>query len=123
DEQAMGIKLPETIALTSRVEGNMNDLAANLAVRMPEGEVRLEGTYINTDQIAFNVDLMVEELQLNELLQNDQLDALTFDIHAEGKGSSLQDLDAILTSDFKKLSYNNSDYSGIVLEGKMNDGN
>ena len=123
DESAMGIKLPETIALESQIKGTLNNMMADISLSMPEGEVRLNGNYVNTDQIAFNVDLMVEELQLKELLQNEQLETITFNIHSEGRGSSLETLDAVLTSDFKKLSYNNSDFSGLVLEGQMNNGN
>ena len=123
DESSMGIKLPETIALESQIRGNMNDVSADMTLNMPEGEVRLDGRYTGTDQIAFNVDLLVNELQLNKLLQNEQLESVTFNIHAEGKGSSLENLDAVLTSDFKKLSYNKTDFSGLLLEGKMANGN
>ena len=122
NESQLGIRLPEEIRLDSELKGSFNDLVADVSLIMPEGEIRLNGRYVNTDQIAFNADLKVNQLQLNQLLQNDQLGALTFDIHTEGKGSSLEDLDAVLTSDFKELNYNNNDFSGLVLEGEIANG-
>ena len=122
NESQLGIRLPEEIRLDSELKGSFNDLVADVSLIMPEGEIRLNGHYVNTDQIAFNADLQVNQLQLNQLLQNDQLGALTFDIHTEGKGSSLEDLDAVLTSDFKELNYNNNDFSGLVLEGEIANG-
>src|SRR5690606_15647333 len=93
DEDQMGIKLPEDIRLESELKGALDDLVAKLNLTMPEGDIRLDGQYRNTDQIAFAGDLQVRQLQLDELLQNPQLGALTFDIHTEGTGQSLQDLD------------------------------
>lgn len=122
DEKQMGIRLPEEINLDSKLKGSLNDMLANVKLTMPEGTVRLDGKYKNTGQIAFNVDLQVDELQLGDLLQNEQLGAITFDIHTDGKGNTLEDLDAVLTSDFKQLVYNKTDFSGLVLEGKINDG-
>ena len=122
DENQMGVRLPEDIRLDGELRGALDDLAAELALTMPEGTIRLNGLYRNTDQLAFNGDLQVKQLQLDQLLQNPQLGTLTFDIHTEGKGQNLQDLDAVLTSDFQELVLNGIDYSGLELEGKMADG-
>lgn len=122
DESQMGIRLPEELRLDSQLKGALDDLMADVSLVMPEGEIRLNGHYVNTDQIAFNADLQVIQLQLNQLLQNDQLGVLTFDIHTEGKGSSLENLDAVLTSDFKELAVYQNDFSGLVLEGEMSGG-
>lgn len=122
DESQMGLRLPQQIRLESQLKGSFDDLLADVHIQMPEGEIRLDGHYLNTDQIAFNADLQVVQLQLGQLLQNEQLGTLTFDIHTEGKGNSLEDLDAVLTSDFKELAYNNNDFSGLVLEGEMSNG-
>lgn len=122
DENQMGVKLPESIRLDGEFRGALDDLVAELALTMPEGEIRLDGQYRNTDQLAFKGDLQVRQLQLDQLLQNPQLGTLTFDIHTEGKGENLQDLDAVLTSDFHELVLNGIDYSKLELEGKMADG-
>ncbi|MEX2593238.1 MAG: translocation/assembly module TamB domain-containing protein [Anditalea sp.] len=122
NENDLGIRLPEEVLIESEIKGSLDDMVAEVSLQMPEGEVRLDGRFVNTEQIAFNAILQVEELQLNELLQNEQLGTMTFEIHTEGKGSSLENLDAILTSNFKKLEINNADYSGLSLEGEMKNG-
>lgn len=122
DESQLGIRLPEEIRLDSELKGSFDDLLADVSLMMPEGEVKLNGRYLNKDQITFNADLQVVALQLDKLLQNEQLGTMTFDIHTEGTGSSLEDLDAVLTSDFKELVYNNNDFSGLLLEGEMANG-
>lgn len=122
DESQLGIRLPEELRLDSEIRGSINDLLAEIQLSMPEGEIRLDGHYKNTDQIAFNADLQVKQLQLGQLLQNEQLGVATFNIHAEGQGNSLEDLEAVLTSNFKQLNYNGNDFSGLLLEGKMSDG-
>lgn len=122
DENQMGIKLPEQFRLNGDLRGALDDLVAVLSLTMPEGELRLDGQYRNTDRLAFKGDLQVRQLQLDKLLQNPQLGTMTFDIHTQGKGQNLQDLDAVLTSDFQELVLNGVDYSGLELEGEMADG-
>lgn len=122
NEDTLGIQLPKEILLESEIKGSLNDMVAEIMLQTPEGNVELDGQFTNTDQISFNADLRVENLQLNELLQNEQLGTLTFDIHTEGKGSSLEDLDAVLSSNFEELEYNKNNFSGLTLEGNMKDG-
>src|SRR5690606_36335952 len=95
---------------------------AKVRLWIPAEEVRVDGRYQNVQQIAFKVDLQVVELHLGQLLQNEQLVALTFDFHTAARGNSLEDLEPILTSDFKELVYHDNDFSGLVLEGKMDKG-
>lgn len=122
DEKNLGVHFPEKILLESAVDGSLNDMAAKAMLQMPEGEVRLEGNFANADQIAFDVDMQVEGLQLGKLLQDEQFGRMSFEIQSKGKGNNLQDLDAVLVSNFKELTYNKADYSGLSLEGEMKDG-
>lgn len=122
DENQLGIRLPEEIFFDSKLKGSLNDMVANARLKMPEGEVKLDGFYKNQDLISFDVDLLVDHLQLDKLLQNQQLGPVSFEIHSEGKGNNLEDLQAVLSSNFTELSYNENDFSGLVLEGEMNEG-
>jgi hypothetical protein len=122
NESELGIRLPEEILVESEIRGSLDEMVAEVFLQTAEGKVQLDGQFVNTDQIAFNVDLQVENLQLNEILQNDQLGAMSFTIHTEGKGNSLESLDAILTSNFEELEYSENNFSGLSLEGQMKDG-
>src|SRR5690606_34809797 len=92
DESGLGIRIPEEILLESKISGSLSEMVATVLLKIPEGEVNLDGQFSNNNQIVFNADLQVNELQLNEILQNDQLGAMTFKIHTEGQGSTLYDL-------------------------------
>src|SRR5699024_2219444 len=53
---------------------------------------------------------------------NPNLGMMDFSLHTSGKGNSLDDLSAELTSDFRKLEFNQYDYSALNLQGELENG-
>ena len=121
-EKDMGVSLPETVFVLADASGRPDDISANVKLKIPEGEVRLEGSYANRNQIAFDGILKVDSLQLDKLLRNEQLGALSFQIEASGSGENLNTLNASLTSDFTQLNLKGYDFSNLFLEGEIVDG-
>ncbi|RAI90122.1 uncharacterized protein DUF490 [Algoriphagus yeomjeoni] len=121
-EEEYGIKFPEQIDLQANTRGMLDDLLANLDLETSMGNVLLDGSYQDNGSIAFKADLKVNQLQLGNLLNQPELDTLTFEIRATGTGSSLNELNAELSSTFERLRLYGSDYSGLKLEGKLTDG-
>ncbi|MEP1087261.1 MAG: translocation/assembly module TamB domain-containing protein [Algoriphagus sp.] len=122
NEEDYGIQLPEEISMQASTSGTLEDLLADLSLETDFGTVLLDGAYQNNGQLAFDADLRVNQLQLGNLLQQPELDTLTVGIKINGSGSSLQDLNAELTSTFERLKLYGSDYSGLKLEGKIVNG-
>ncbi|WP_283414162.1 translocation/assembly module TamB domain-containing protein [Algoriphagus winogradskyi] len=121
-EEDYGMKFPEQLDLKATISGTLDDLLAKLNVETDMGNILLDGTYQDKDQLAFSADLIVNQLQLGNLLKQPELDTLTFAISAHGSGSNLNELNAELSSTFERLRLYGSDYSGLNLTGKVTDG-
>lgn len=122
DETQLGVSLPENLSLTANASGDLSDVLAKLNLQTDLGNMLLDGNFKSEDQLAFNVDLTVDQLQLGAILDNPALDTLSLQLAASGNGSSLNDLNAVLTSSFERLRINGNDYSGLALDGKLQNG-
>lgn len=122
DEEDYGVQFPEEINLHANASGSLDDLMADLALESDMGTIMLDSKYQDNGKLAFAADLKVEQWQLGKFMRQPELDTLTFEIRAAGAGSSLNDLTAELTSTFERLRLYGSDYSGLKLEGKLEDG-
>ncbi|KEO74543.1 translocation/assembly module TamB domain-containing protein [Anditalea andensis] len=122
DEEAMGVSIPESIRLESTVTGSLQDIQADAALIIPEGRVIIAGSFKDTDQIAFNAVLDVIDLDLGEILQNPEIGVISFTLTSQGEGSTINDLNAILSSDFRALELYGENYAGLSIEGEMQDG-
>lgn len=123
EEQYLGgINLPEEISLQAKAKGQIDDLTAELALDTEMGKIIFDGSFKNREQIFFVANLKVDQLQLGNLLGNPGLDTLTFDIHSSGSGTSIDNLTAELSSNFDRLKIYGNDYSGLILEGQLENG-
>lgn len=121
-ESDYGIQLPEQLDLRVNAKGTLEDLLAELDLFTDLGEVKLAASYQNLDELAFDLHLDLSELQLGLLLQNPDLDTLSLNLQARGKGANIYEMTASLESDFRQLNLYGSDYSGLQLNGDIIDG-
>lgn len=123
DQQNLGgINLPEEIFLQAKAKGKINDLTTNIALYTEMGKINLDGNFKNKQEISYLANLRVDQLQLGNLLGNSGLDTLSFDIYSSGSGVSLNNLTAELSSNFDRLKIYGNDYSGLILEGQLENG-
>jgi len=122
DDQSLGIRIPENIDLSGTASGRVDDLAASLIFNSELGQFVFSGEFQEKDQMSFNADLGVQDLLLGQLLDDPQLDTLTFHLKASGSGKGIEDLNANLSASFQKLKAYNHNYSGLSLEGQIADG-
>lgn len=122
DETQLGISLPDRIFLRANALGSLDDVLANANLQTEFGNLILNGRFQNNETLAFDADLEVDQLQLGALLESPGLDTLSFKLSAIGSGTSLNDLNAELTSSFERLRINGTDYSGLALEGQLENG-
>lgn len=121
-EEDLGIKIPENIRLTSNSQGGLNDLRTLTVLTIPDGTLRVEGSFKNTDELAFDGKLEVLEFDLGKFLDSPDFGMVDFGINASGHGKNLESLDAVLESEFRKLELNHYDYSALKLEGELHQG-
>lgn len=122
DTTGLGLGLPENMALTGSFKGGLNDARTNLILKTTMGNVEVKGQFNQNETIAFDAVISGKELQLNQLLQNEQLDTLSFKVDVKGSGASLNDLTAELKADFDRLKFNGYDFSNLELSGKITNG-
>jgi hypothetical protein len=121
-EDSLGISVPETILVDASAKGSVDDMAADVLLKIPEGTAQLTGSYSNRQELAFDGTLKVDSLRLDKILKNEQLGGVSFTLYAEGSGNSPGTLNASLKSDFTQLSFDGYDFSNLVLEGDIVNG-
>lgn len=122
NESDYGVQFPDKINLDASAKGKLDDLMANMDLNTNLGTIQLEANYLNRDQIAFDLDLQLNEIQLGTLLNNPDFKDLTLGLQAHGSGPSLNTLDASIESNFEQLGLYGSDFSGLKLSGEITDG-
>ncbi|MUH35582.1 translocation/assembly module TamB [Zobellia amurskyensis] len=120
-EKELGISLPKTIALDAQASGKVNDLTAQARLKIPEGTIAAKGAYQDGQEMRFDGNVKVDSLQLNTLLNNPQLGAVSFTMDVSG-GGTMNHLDAKLKTDFTQLTFSNYDFSALKLEGEIENG-
>ncbi|MDT0647602.1 translocation/assembly module TamB domain-containing protein [Zunongwangia sp. F260] len=122
EEDSLGISLPERVRLTGNLRGSPDNINAMAQLNTSEGNINLDGSFLNREQIAFDADLQVDSLQLGKILQNEQLGALSLTLTASGEGSDLNSLDAKLQTTISSFHYNNYAIEDLNISGDIEDG-
>ena len=118
----LGVDLPKNFSLSGSLAGNLSNAKANLNLKTTDGSMQLKGQFENKDQVEFKAEVNVKDLQIAKILQNPQLDTLSFTTSLNGTGSELKDLTAQLKTNFSKLSFDGYDFSNLHLEGDIKNG-
>ncbi|MEX2513706.1 MAG: translocation/assembly module TamB domain-containing protein [Cyclobacteriaceae bacterium] len=121
-ENDLGVKLPEEINGVIQSQGNLNALSASAEVDLSGAQINMKGNFEQTEFLAFDLDLNVNELPLGEILQNPDLGMVSFHMESKGRGEGLSDLNARLVSDFRKLELYDYDYAGMEFSGNLKNG-
>lgn len=121
-EKDLGVSLPNDIALSGKARGNLNDIYAQANLTTSQGIATVDGHFKNTNTIAFNADVEVMEYKLSELLNNDQLGALSLSIKTEGSGKDLNSLDATLDATISRFQFRDYAIKDWNINGKIKNG-
>jgi len=122
NENELGINLPQDISLNGNAAGNLEDIYAKAQLKTSQGIAIIDGHFKNNGQIAFDADVQIKEYQLNELLQNEQLGAISLNLKTEGSGSTINTLDATLDATINNFSFNNYAITDLKINGKIKNG-
>lgn len=121
-EEDLGISIPESIRLESNLNGRLDDLKAQLQLTIPEGKVNIDGRFKQQNQIAFDANINVIDLELGKILKNPEIGTVAFEMKASGQGNTMNDMNAKLASSFSKLEFSGYDFSELELDGKLVNG-
>ncbi|WP_124981319.1 translocation/assembly module TamB domain-containing protein [Nonlabens xiamenensis] len=123
DEDQLSIELPQEFRLVGSVEGKLDDLTGKARLNTTQGDIGIQGTFKNQEQIAFNTTVTTSQVDLGQLLQNPSLGVIDAEIEASGSGSSISDLDAQIDGVVNQFSYNGYEIKELPIEAQFNNGN
>ena len=122
DEEQIGISIPQIISLNGNLKGGLSNIAADLKLKIPEGNIDISGTLANRSQFLFDTKVSVDSLDLGQLLKNQELGRVSFQMESSGAGLSMNTLNANIKSNFGQLGYYGYDFSGLLLDGYIENG-
>lgn len=122
ESETLNIDLPEKFKLKGNINGGLTNISTNAALTTSDGNITLKGHLKNGNSIAFKGTFNVDDLALGKITKNENLGIYSFTTSLNGEGSNINTLDADLETSFKKLSYNNYDFSQLNLDGKLRQG-
>src|SRR5690606_27810094 len=121
-EEQLGIVLPDSLQLTASLQGSLNDMATKARLETSDGTIFLEGHFAKKDQLDFNAQLEVKDLELQKIVTNAKLGNTAFKLNIKGNGDNLNTLNATLDSDITALELDGYDFSNLKLTGDIKNG-
>ena len=118
-EKELGIAIPKSVNLQSQLEGKLTDFKALVQLTIPEGKVKINGRFKQSDEIVFNAKVNVIDFKLGKVLKDTTIGKVAFEMLAVGNGKTINDLNAELTSKFSKLEFNGYNFSALKIDGKL----
>jgi translocation and assembly module TamB len=122
DEKELGVSLPKDVKLTGTFKGNLKDIFTKAYLTTTQGIASVDGYFKNGSDLEFDAHLSIDSYKLNELLQNEQLGELSLTLQANGKGKTINNLDANIEATISSFKYNNYDIKDLKLKGDIKDG-
>ncbi len=121
-EKDLGVSLPRDVSLKGNAKGDLNDIYAKANLTTSQGIATIDGHFKNNSEISFDANIEIKDYKLNELLQNDQLGALSLTIKTNGSGNNINSLDAVLDANISSFQFNNYAIKDLAINGKIKNG-
>ena len=122
NEKELGVSLPQNIAIAGSLKGGLDNITTNTKITTSQGIATIDGNFKNTNTIAFDAKVKIEDYKLSELLQNKTLGNLSLTLDAVGSGKSINTLDAEVKAVISNFEYNNYIINDLKLNGNIKDG-
>ncbi|WP_010520430.1 translocation/assembly module TamB domain-containing protein [Aquimarina agarivorans] len=121
-KDSLGLQLPKEIAVTGNLKGTTAQVITNSQIKTTQGNVLIDGTLDITETLKFDAKFSTEEYQLDQLLKNEQLGALSLKIEGSGAGKTINKMDADFTATVDTFSLKKYTIKDLVIKGKLDDG-
>lgn len=120
--QNKSITIPENIDLNGFIKGNALSIETGLNLKTTQGNAVLRGKFKSAEQLVFNTTLNVNNYQIHKLLNNPNLGVLTATVDANGKGKTINELDADFNATVNTFNLNNYAINNLKIDGSFTDG-
>ncbi|NVN17990.1 translocation/assembly module TamB [Muricauda sp. HICW] len=119
---SLSINIPETIALTGTLKGDLESFRTNTILKTPEGQIALDASAQLGETKKFNGTISTDSLQLGAILQNNQLGTISLQLKGSGSGTELSNMDAQLEGVIGQFKFQEYNYKDITIRGKLSNG-
>ena len=127
------IRIPDGITLNGRLTADGTNYATNLTLNEAGGNIKLVGSAkiplddkgsLASDQMSYDADIDIRNLNLHHFLPKDSIYALTADIKASGFGTDFFSPQSRLTADasIERLQYGSWDLDNLMASATLSDG-
>lgn len=121
-QEQMNIRLPDQVQLRAAASGTPSDVTADVELLTSSGEVFLDGNLRSGQDLSFELEMLVEQLEVGEIIMNDQMGALSMNITASGSGDNINELNADLLVTIDSFGLNQYAIRDLRLMGEIRDG-
>lgn len=122
NEADLGVSLPKDILFTTQLTGNLDDISADAKLTTTQGIATVKGYFKNTNTIAYDAEITIDDYNINELLNNPQFGALNLSLKSKGSGSNINTLNADLKATITAFQLNNYAIKDLTINGEITDG-
>ncbi|MFT5627846.1 MAG: translocation and assembly module TamB [Glaciecola sp.] len=122
NEEGLGVSLPKEVKLVGRFSGNPKDVSAKATLTTTQGMATLDGRFKNTNTIIYDTSITIEDYKINELLNDPQLGVLSLNLKSQGRGRTINTLDASLDVMVSKFQLNDYAINDLNLNGDIKNG-
>lgn len=121
------IRLPETLALSGAVKGEIEALILNATLKSSSGNAGFNGQLLNVlnpDVLTYTGNLDMDSLDLGYILNvsPEELGTVSLSVAAEGNGIDPNTMNATLNGTIKHASVQQYIYNNLTLNGSLNKG-
>ncbi|HEX6430715.1 MAG TPA: translocation/assembly module TamB domain-containing protein [Niastella sp.] len=118
------VEIPATMQLTGTVKGNGKQMRTNVQVKSSSGNIALNGTMANYQDMkaaSYNMQVQAQQVQAGNILKNPNLQTVSANLQVQGKGLTQQTADATLKGTVGSVVFQQYNYQNIQLDAAIKD--
>ncbi|HUP11221.1 MAG TPA: translocation/assembly module TamB domain-containing protein, partial [Niastella sp.] len=118
------VEVPATLQLSGTVKGNGNQMRTNVQLKSSSGNIALNGTmanYQNVKAAVYNMQVQVQGVQAGAILKNPSLQGVSANMQVQGKGLTPETADATLKGTVASVGFQKYNYRNINLDAAIKD--
>lgn len=118
------IEIPATMQLSGTVKGNGNQMRTNVLVKSSSGNIALNGTMANYQDVkaaVYNMQVQAQGVQAGAILKNPSLQTVSANMQVQGKGLTQETADATLKGTVASVVFQKYNYRNIKLDAAIKD--
>ncbi len=115
EETVKNFKFPNQIDLQGNIQNKSNLWTTKSRLKTDLGQLSLAGKVNLEEEITFDLKTDIQDLQIDEILQNEHLSALSLSLDAKGKYKDIERINLDFSTEIKKFDFNTYSIDGLQV--------